>query len=70
MVCPNESDDLLMCLWRDNQSKVVRYNSDGAVIEKIQYNSKCQTVYKFAWYVTEIVNGDIVVSDYNWHQCQ
>ena len=58
------SDDLLICLWRDNQSKVVRYNSDGAVIQEIQYNSKCQALYNFAWYVTENVNGDIVVTDY------
>lgn len=60
------SDDLLVCLRKDNQSKVVRYNSSGAVLQEIQFYSRSQgqPLYKFALYVTENTNGDVIVSDF------
>ena len=57
------SGDLLICLRNDDQSKVVRYNSTGTVLQEIQYDSQCQTLYQFAWYITENTNGDIIVTD-------
>uniref|UniRef100_K1Q7R0 Tripartite motif-containing protein 2 n=1 Tax=Magallana gigas TaxID=29159 RepID=K1Q7R0_MAGGI len=60
-VAPGE---LLICLIKDDQSKVVRYNSTGTVLQEIQYDSQCQPLYEDANYITENVNGDIIVTDY------
>ncbi|XP_065944193.1 E3 ubiquitin-protein ligase TRIM71-like [Magallana gigas] len=57
------SGDLLVCLRKDDQSKVVRYSSTGTVLQEIQYDSQCQPLYKNAIYITENVNGDIIVTD-------
>ncbi|XP_078341346.1 uncharacterized protein LOC144627657 [Crassostrea virginica] len=57
------SGDLLVCLLKDNQSKVVRYSSTGTVIQEIQFDSQCQPLFREAWYITENVNEDIVVTD-------
>lgn len=57
------SGDLLICLRKDDQSKVVRYSSTGAVLQEIQYDSHCQPLYKEATYNTENINGDIIVTD-------
>ena len=58
------SGDLLTCLLKEDQSKVVRYSSTGTVLQEIQYDSQCQPLYNIALYVAENVNGDIVVTDY------
>ncbi|XP_078327085.1 uncharacterized protein LOC111126286 [Crassostrea virginica] len=58
------SGDLLVCLCKDDQSKVVRYSSTGTVLQEIQYDSQCQPLYQLAWYIAENVNGDIIVTDY------
>nr|XP_034325615.1 uncharacterized protein LOC117689257 [Crassostrea gigas] len=58
------SGDLLVCLRNDDQSKVVRYISTGTVLQEIQYDSQCQPLYKDATYITENVNGDIIVTDW------
>ena len=55
---------LLVCLRKDDQSKVVRYSGIYSVLQEIQYNSQCQPLYEAAWYITENINGDIIVSDY------
>ncbi|XP_052698681.1 E3 ubiquitin-protein ligase TRIM36-like [Crassostrea angulata] len=57
------SGDLLVCLRKDDQSKVVRYSSTGTVLQEIQYDSQCQPLYNDVTYVTENVNGDIIVTD-------
>lgn len=57
------SGDLLVCLNKDDQSKVVRYSSTYTVLQEIQYDSHCQPLYTTANYITENVNGDIIVSD-------
>nr|XP_022323137.1 uncharacterized protein LOC111124511 [Crassostrea virginica] len=57
------SGDLLVCLIKDDQSKVVRYSNTGTVLQEIQYDSQCQPLYQYAWYITENVNGDIIVTD-------
>ncbi|XP_011450922.3 E3 ubiquitin-protein ligase TRIM71 isoform X1 [Magallana gigas] len=57
------SGDLLVCLRKDDQSKVVRYSSTGTVLQEIQYDSQCQPLYKRMMYITENVNEDIIVTD-------
>nr|XP_034326260.1 uncharacterized protein LOC105344127 [Crassostrea gigas] len=59
-----ESGDLLVCLRKDDQNKVVRYSSTGTVLQEIQYDSQCQPLYKQTNYITENVNGDIIVTDW------
>nr|XP_022308001.1 uncharacterized protein LOC111114003 [Crassostrea virginica] len=58
------SDDLLVCLLKEDQSKVVRYSSTGTVLQKIQYDSHCRPLYQHALYIAENVNGDIIINDY------
>nr|XP_022320431.1 uncharacterized protein LOC111122792 [Crassostrea virginica] len=58
------SGDLLVCLCKDDQSKVVRYSSTGTVLQEIQYDSQCQPLYLDAYYIAENVNGDIIVTDF------
>uniref|UniRef100_A0A8W8I273 B box-type domain-containing protein n=1 Tax=Magallana gigas TaxID=29159 RepID=A0A8W8I273_MAGGI len=57
------SGDLLVCLRKDDQSKVVRYSSTGTVLQEIQYDSQCQPLYKRVMYITENVNEDIIVTN-------
>jgi hypothetical protein len=58
------SDDLLLCLRKDDQSKVVRYSSTGTVLQEIQFDSRGRPLYEEAFYVAENVNGDIIVTDW------
>ncbi|XP_022320064.2 uncharacterized protein LOC111122565 [Crassostrea virginica] len=58
------SGDLLVCLFKDDQSKVVRYSSTGTVLQEIQYDSQCQPLYQLAWHIAENINGDIIVTDF------
>ncbi|XP_022321337.2 uncharacterized protein LOC111123347 [Crassostrea virginica] len=63
-ITDSASGDLLVCLLKDDQSKVVRYSSTGTVLQEIQYDSQCQPLYQWAYYITENVNGDIIVTDF------
>ncbi|XP_052689816.1 uncharacterized protein LOC128167888 [Crassostrea angulata] len=63
-VTSTASGDLLVCLRKDDQSKVVRYSGTGTVLQEIQYDSQCQPLYKNAVYISENVNGDIIVTDW------
>ncbi|XP_052701326.1 E3 ubiquitin-protein ligase TRIM36-like [Crassostrea angulata] len=63
-VTSTASGDLLVCLRKDDQTKVVRYSSTGTVLHEIQYDSQCQLLYKWAVYITENVNRDIIVTDW------
>ena len=62
-ITDTSSGDLLLCLRKDDQSKVVRYNSTCTVLQEIQYDSQCQPLFQLAWYITENVNGDVIVTD-------
>ena len=59
----SESVYLLVCLRKDDQSKVFRYSSTGTVLQEIQYDSQCQPLYQDVYYIAENVNGDIIVTD-------
>nr|XP_022327880.1 uncharacterized protein LOC111127132 [Crassostrea virginica] len=58
------SGDLLVCLRKDDQSKVVRYSSTGTVLQEIQYDSKCQPLYQWAWNIAENIHGDVILTDF------
>ncbi|XP_052697510.1 uncharacterized protein LOC128175723 [Crassostrea angulata] len=58
------SGGLLVCLRKDDQCKVVRYSSTRTVLQEIQYDSQGQPLYKDATCITENVNGDIIVTDW------
>ncbi|XP_078323187.1 uncharacterized protein LOC111109841 [Crassostrea virginica] len=57
------SGDLLVCLRKDDQSKVVRYSITGTVLQEFQYDSQCQPLYQEVYNIAENVNGDIIVTD-------
>lgn len=57
------SGDFLVCIRHGNCSNVVRFSPNGSVLQKIQYDSQYQPLYEDATYITENVNGDIIVTD-------
>lgn len=57
------SGDFLVCIRHGNCSNVVRFSPTGSVLQKIQYDSQYQPLYEEATYITENVNGDIIVTD-------
>lgn len=57
------SGDFLVCIRHGNCSNVVRFSPTGSVRQKIQYDSQYQPLYEDATYITENVNGDIIVTD-------
>ncbi|XP_052677256.1 uncharacterized protein LOC128158443 isoform X3 [Crassostrea angulata] len=57
--------DILVGMRKDNEGKVTRYNKTGTEIQNIQRNNKGQTLYSIPHYITENINGDVCVSDYN-----
>eukprot|EP00105_Crassostrea_gigas_P024680 XP_011444994.1 PREDICTED: uncharacterized protein LOC105340569 [Crassostrea gigas] len=60
--------DLLVGMRKDGgPSKVTRYNKTGIEIQNIQRDNKGQTLYSLPHYITENINGDVCVSDYNKH---
>ena len=60
----SSSGDLLVCLHKNDQCKVVRYSSTGTVLQEIQYDSQGQPLYQAIGYIAENVNGDIIVTDH------
>ena len=62
-ITSSASGDILVCLLKDFESKVVRYSSTGTVLQEIQYDSQSQPLYQWAWYIAENINGDIIVTD-------
>ncbi|XP_056021507.1 uncharacterized protein LOC125651566 [Ostrea edulis] len=59
------SDDLLVCLRKADQSKVMRYSITGTVLQEIQYDSQGHTLYGKINSITENINGDIIVTEWN-----
>uniref|UniRef100_K1QG19 B box-type domain-containing protein n=1 Tax=Magallana gigas TaxID=29159 RepID=K1QG19_MAGGI len=57
--------DILVGMRKDKKAKVTRYNKTGTEIQNIQRNNKGQGLYKLPHYITENINGDICVSDYD-----
>lgn len=58
--------DLLVGMKRKNplvSGKVTRYNLRGELTHTIQHNKKGKEIYNYPRYITENINGDVVVSD-------
>ncbi|XP_052677515.1 uncharacterized protein LOC128158626 [Crassostrea angulata] len=59
--------ELLVGMMKGVEAKVTRYNKTGTEIQNIQRCNKGQTVYGLPLYITENINGDVCVSDFNKH---
>ncbi|XP_052691349.1 uncharacterized protein LOC128169221 [Crassostrea angulata] len=59
--------DILVGMIKDEEAKVTRYNKTGTEIQNIQRDNKRQGLYGDPHYITENINGDICVSDYDKH---
>uniref|UniRef100_K1PMB4 Tripartite motif-containing protein 3 n=1 Tax=Magallana gigas TaxID=29159 RepID=K1PMB4_MAGGI len=59
--------DLLMGMVKNREAKVTRYNKTGTEIQNIQRDNKGQPLYKYPYYITENINGDVCVSDWSKH---
>ena len=57
--------DLLVGLYKDEESKVTRYSKAGREIQNIQRDNQGQELYSKPHYITENINRDICVSDYS-----
>ncbi|XP_065938124.1 uncharacterized protein [Magallana gigas] len=57
--------DILVGMETDEVAKVTRYNKTGTEIQNIQRDNKGQALYSNPHYITENINGDVCVSDYN-----
>ncbi|KAJ8321866.1 hypothetical protein KUTeg_000337 [Tegillarca granosa] len=56
-------DEILVCLYKLNDSKVVRMTTAGQIKQTIQEDKKHQLLYKSPRYVVENINEDVVVVD-------
>uniref|UniRef100_A0A8W8LNT3 B box-type domain-containing protein n=1 Tax=Magallana gigas TaxID=29159 RepID=A0A8W8LNT3_MAGGI len=59
--------DILVGMRKYGEGKVTRYNKTGTEIQNIQRDNKGQTLYSDPHYITENINGDVCVSDFNKH---
>ncbi|XP_052678005.1 uncharacterized protein LOC128159015 [Crassostrea angulata] len=57
--------DLLIGMVKNREAKVTRYNKTGTEIQNIQRDNKGQPLYKYPYYITENINGDVCVSDWS-----
>eukprot|EP00105_Crassostrea_gigas_P045835 XP_019929983.1 PREDICTED: uncharacterized protein LOC105346070 [Crassostrea gigas] len=57
--------DILVGMFTEDEGKVTRYNKTGTEIQNIQRDNKGQALYSDPHYITENINGDVCVSDYN-----
>ncbi|XP_052719407.1 uncharacterized protein LOC128191386 [Crassostrea angulata] len=57
--------DILVGMVKDGvEAKVTRYDKSGTEIQNIQWDNKGQALYSDPHYITENINGDVCVSDY------
>ncbi|XP_062605415.1 uncharacterized protein LOC134267209 [Saccostrea cucullata] len=63
--CSPINDDLLVGITAKlpGISKLLRYSKTGKLIRTIQKNSRDQELYENPLYITENLNGDVIVSD-------
>ncbi|XP_022296229.2 uncharacterized protein LOC111106014 [Crassostrea virginica] len=57
--------DILVGMYKDEETKVTRYNKAGKEIQHIQRDNQGKELYKYPHYITENINGDICTSDIN-----
>lgn len=65
LYCSQITDDALVGMKKLDriQGKVIRYNNLGEEIQEIQHNEIGSDIYSTPRYITENINGDVVVSD-------
>lgn len=58
--------DLLVGIWRMDSipAKVIRYNQNGQLTETLEQDNTGRELYSYPGYITENINGDVIVSDY------
>uniref|UniRef100_K1Q323 Tripartite motif-containing protein 2 n=1 Tax=Magallana gigas TaxID=29159 RepID=K1Q323_MAGGI len=58
--------DLLVGIWRMDSipAKVTRYNQTGQLTETLEQDNTGRELYSYPGYITENINGDVIVSDY------
>uniref|UniRef100_K1PKI3 Tripartite motif-containing protein 3 n=1 Tax=Magallana gigas TaxID=29159 RepID=K1PKI3_MAGGI len=60
--------DILVGMVTNGEAKVTNYNKIGTEIQNIQRDNKGQDLYSTGpHYITENINGDVCVSDFNKH---
>uniref|UniRef100_A0A8W8LM52 B box-type domain-containing protein n=1 Tax=Magallana gigas TaxID=29159 RepID=A0A8W8LM52_MAGGI len=59
--------DILVGMIKNREGKVTRYNKTGTEIQNIQRDNKGQVLYSYPQYITENINGDVCVSDWDKH---
>ena len=59
------NDDILVGMIKSGKAKVTRYNKIGKEIQNIQRDNKGHKLYRYPYYITENINGDICTSDSN-----
>uniref|UniRef100_K1RWQ6 Tripartite motif-containing protein 2 n=1 Tax=Magallana gigas TaxID=29159 RepID=K1RWQ6_MAGGI len=57
--------DILVGMCTDEEAKVTSYNKTGTEIQNIQRDNKGQELYSLPHYITENINGDVCVSDWD-----
>ncbi|XP_061182187.1 uncharacterized protein LOC133190527 [Saccostrea echinata] len=57
--------DLLVGMLKDRETKITRYSKTGKEIQNIKKDKDGQNMYSEPHYITENINGDICVSDYD-----
>ncbi|XP_078339394.1 uncharacterized protein LOC111106628 [Crassostrea virginica] len=57
--------DILVGMVKDGEAKVTRYSKAGKEIQNIQRDNQGQELYRYPYYITENINGDICTSDIN-----
>ena len=57
--------NILVGIIKDYQAKVTRYSKTGKEIHNVQRDIKGQGLYSNPHYITENINGDICISDYD-----
>ncbi|XP_078339399.1 uncharacterized protein LOC111109168 [Crassostrea virginica] len=59
--------DILVGMYKDEEAKVTRYSKSGKEIQNIQRDNQGQELYRYPYYITENINGDICTSDFHKH---
>nr|XP_034312320.1 uncharacterized protein LOC117684400 isoform X1 [Crassostrea gigas] len=57
--------DILVGMIKDGEAKVTRYNKNGGEIQNIQWDNNGQEMYRYPYYITENISGDICESDFS-----
>lgn len=63
--CSSRNGDILVGMFFKHDAKVVRYSDKGKELNESQKDADDSNLYRNPCYITENINGDICVSDWN-----